>query len=253
MLNSAANSLRALECLVERGEVGVSEIARHLDVTVGTGHRILVTLVEMGFAEQNPQTRRYRPSGKILSLAHQMRGRVNVRDRVHLHLVELMQEVRESVHLAVLDNGEVLYVDKVASDQPFGIEFRVGTRLPVHSTALGKALVAFDDSLDIDALLDVAADPSSGVQAPTRQKLIKALKVVRNEGVAEDRGEYLADVRCVAAPIRGVNGTVVAAIDVSAPRSRFDRAREQLRAEVQQSAERISEQLRQLGADAMTE
>ena len=66
MLNSAANALRALECLVERGDVGVSEISRHLDVTVGTGHRILVTLVEMGFAEQNPDTRRYRPSGKVL-------------------------------------------------------------------------------------------------------------------------------------------------------------------------------------------
>jgi DNA-binding IclR family transcriptional regulator len=252
VLNSAANSLRALECLVERGDVGVSEIARHLDVTVGTGHRILVTLVEMGFAEQNPATRRYRPSGKVLALAQQMRGRVNARDRVHLHLVELVQVVRESAHLAVLEDGLVLYVDKVASDQPFGIEFRVGSRLPAHSTALGKALLAFDDDVDLETVIK-AAESSEHVDRPIdRKRLLSALRKAHADGVAEDRGEFLSDVRCVAAPIRGRRGHVVAAIDIAAPRSRFDPARDQLRAEVQRSAERISEELRQLGVDDLT-
>lgn len=252
MLNSAANALRALECLVERGDVGVSEIARHLDVTVGTGHRILVTLVEVGFAEQNPQTRRYRPSGKVLSLAQQMRGRVNVRDRVHLHLVELVQAVRESAHLAVLDEGLVLYIDKVASDQPFGVEFRVGSRLPAHSTALGKALLAFDDDVDLDTVLKASAN-ADHVQGPIdRKRLERSLRTVRNQGVAEDRGEFMADVRCVAAPIRGRHGHVVASIDIATPRSRFDVVRDQLRSEVERSAERISEELRQLGVDTLS-
>jgi DNA-binding IclR family transcriptional regulator len=251
VLNSAANALRALECLVERGDVGVSEIARHLGVTVGTGHRILVTLVEMGFAEQNPETRRYRPSGKVLSLAQQMRGRVNVRDRVHLHLVELVQAVRESAHLAVLDEGLVLYVDKVASDQPFGVEFRVGSRLPAHCTALGKALLAFDDNVDLDTVLKASA-ATGHVEVPIdRKRLERALRTVRSEGVAEDRGEFLADVRSVAAPVRGRHGHVVAAVDLSTPRSRYDAVRDQLRAEVQRSAERISEELRQLGVDTL--
>jgi DNA-binding IclR family transcriptional regulator len=252
MLSSAANALRALEFLVERGDVGVSEIARHLGVTVGTGHRVVVTLVKMGFAEQNPDTRRYRPSGKVLSLAQQMRGRVNVRDRVHLHLVELVQAVRESAHLAVLDDGLVLYIDKVASDQPFGIEFRVGSRLPAHSTALGKALIAFDDDVDVDMIVK-ASEGTDHIDAPVdRKRLERALRTVRGDGVAEDRGEFMSDIRCVAAPIRGRRGHVVAAIDISVPRSRFDPAREQLLAEVQRSAERISEELRQLGVDALT-
>jgi IclR family transcriptional regulator, KDG regulon repressor len=252
LLNSAANSLRALECLVERGDVGVSEIARHLDVTVGTGHRILVTLVEVGFAEQNPDTRRYRPSGKILSLAQQMRSRVSVRDRVHLHLVELVQVVRESVHLAVLDEGLVLYVDKVASDQPFGFEFRVGSRLPVHCTALGKALIAFDDAIDLDAIIKANEDADHVTAPVDRNRLVRSLRTTRTEGVAEDRGQFLPDVRCVAAPIFGRSGRVVAAVDIAAPRSRFERARPQLRTEVRSSAERISEQLRQLGVDDLS-
>jgi IclR family KDG regulon transcriptional repressor len=247
VLNSAANTLRALECLVERGDVGVSEISRHLEVTIGTGHRILVTLVETGFAEQNPATRRYGPSVKVLALAEQVRGRVNVRDRVHLHLVELMQDVRESTHLGVLDNGLVLYVDKVPSDQPLGIEFREGSRLPAHSTALGMALLAFVDGSDLDAAIAAAAATHEHTALPTRQMLERLLRAVRRDGVAEDKGEYLPDVRCVAAPIRGSNGDVIAAIDIAAPRSRFEPARDRLREEVKRSAQRISEQLGQLG------
>jgi DNA-binding IclR family transcriptional regulator len=252
VLNSAANALRALECLVERGDAGVSEIARHLDVTVGTGHRILVTLVEMGFAEQQPATRRYRPSSKVLSLAEQMRGRVNARDRVHLHIVELVQVVRESAHLAVLDDGLVLYIDKVASDQPFGIEFRVGSRLPAHSTALGKALLAFDDHVDLETVVKASETAGHAGGTVDRKRLARSLRTVRSEGVAEDRGEFMADVRCVAAPVRGRHGHVVAAIDIAVPRSRFDQARAQLRAEVLRSAERVSEELRQLGVDDLT-
>ncbi len=174
-------------------------------------------------------------------------------DRVHLHLVELVQAVRESAHLAVLDQGVVLYIDKVASDQPFGIEFRVGSRLPATSTALGKALLAFDDD-DADLETAIKAGEAAGhAGGPVdRKRLLRSLRTVRAEGVAEDRGEYIADVRSVAAPIRGRRGHVVAAIDIAAPRSRFDAARDQLRAEVQRSAERISEELRQLGVDELT-
>jgi DNA-binding IclR family transcriptional regulator len=246
VLNSAANTLRALECLTERGDVGVSEISRHLEVTVGTGHRILVTLAETGFAEQNPATRRYRPTGKVLVLAEQVRRRVNVRDRVHLHLVELMQTVRESVHLGVLDEGLALYIDKVVSDQLLGVEFRVGSRLPAHSTALGMALLAFIDGPELEAAIAASA-ATAATAMPTRQELERRLQTVRDDGIAEDHGEYLSDVRCVAAPIRALDGNVIAAIDIAAPRSRFEAARDGLRDEVLRSAERISEQLRQLG------
>ena len=160
--------------------------------------------------------------------------------------------MRESAHLAALDDGLVLYIDKVASDQPFGIEFRVGSRLPAHSTALGRVLMAFDSSVDIETIIK-AGEATDHVTAPVdRKRLLRLLDTVRSDGVAEDRGAFMADVRCVAAPIRGRNGEVVAAVDIAAPRSRFDPARQQLRSEVQRSAERISEDLRQLGIDALT-
>jgi DNA-binding IclR family transcriptional regulator len=252
VLNSAANSLRAVEFLVERGEVGVSELARHLGVTVGTGHRIVTTLVETGFAEQNVATRRYRPSNKILALAQQVRARVNVRDRVHLHLVELMQEVGETVHLGVLADGQVLCVDKVASEHTVRVEFRVGSRLPVHCTALGKALVAFNDGVDVAALLRGAKTSGQVKRPPSATKFRRELEAVRAARFAEARGEYLPDLDSVAAPIRGANGAVIAAVDVSAPHSRYERSRTELQREVQSAAERISEQLHQHEANEIT-
>ena len=204
-----------------------------------------------GVRRAEPETRRYRPSGKVLSLAQQIRGRVNVRDRVLLHLVELVQVVRESAHLAVLDEGLVLYIDKVASDQPFGIEFRVGSRLPAHLTASAGVARLRRRRRHRDRHQGRRGDGHVD-RLVDRKRLVRLLRAVRAEGCAEDRGEFMSDVRCVAAPIRGRSGHVVAAIDISAPRSRFDPAREQLRAEVQRSAERISEELRQLGVDDLT-
>jgi DNA-binding IclR family transcriptional regulator len=116
---------------------------------------------------------------------------------------------------------------------------------------MGKVLLAFGDDAAFGAALRA---PMAGheVEPPNASKLQRSLRAVRNEGVAEDKGEYLPDVRCVAAPVRAANGRVIAAIDIAAPRSRFERSREMLRVEVQHCAERISEQLRQLGANDLS-
>ena len=206
----------------------------------------------MGFAEQNPDTRRYRPSAKVLSLAQQMRGRVNVRDRVHLHLVELVQAVRESAHLAVLDEGLVLYIDKVASDQPFGIEFRVGSRLPAHSTALGKALIAFDDDIDLDdGHQGRRGRPITSTARSTASGCERSLRTVRDR--RRRRGPRRLHVgRRDAWPRRSAVGVVTWWRRSTSPPPLAVRPGPRTAAvEVQRSAERISEELRQLGVDAI--
>src|SRR3954451_19277391 len=85
-LSSVSKSLAVLEYLIESGEAGVSEIARHVGVTVGTSHRLVATLVLTGWAEQNPDTRRYRPSQKVVRLAHKIRKTISAREIAHEHL-----------------------------------------------------------------------------------------------------------------------------------------------------------------------
>jgi DNA-binding IclR family transcriptional regulator len=239
-----------LEYLIESGEAGVSDIARHVGVTVGTSHRLVATLVVTGWAEQNPENRKYRPSQKVVRLAHKMRKTISARDIAHEHLERLVRSIHETGNIAVLSDRRVLYVDKVTSDQPFGIEARVGSRLPAYCTALGKVLVAGLEPEGIDAylaLLKELREERVKPAPPSPTSFRTTVEKARKQGYALDNGEYLPDVYCVAAPIRGSNGHVVAAISVSAPKSRFEANRDALVGDVQQTAETISGRLQDLG------
>ena len=152
-LSSVSKSLAVLEYLIESGEAGVSEIARHVGVTVGTSHRLVATLVLTGWAEQNTDNRRYRPSQKVVRLAHKIRKTISARDIAHEALERLVRAMHETGNIGVFSDRRVLYVDKVTSDQPFGIEARIGTRLPAYCTALGKVLVAGMDDEGVEQYL----------------------------------------------------------------------------------------------------
>jgi DNA-binding IclR family transcriptional regulator len=250
MLSSVANALRVLEYLVETGEARVSEVGQELNVTVGTAHRLLGTLVATGFAEQNPASRRYRPSPKLLELANQMRSRLSTRDLAHNRLELLRTATGETANLAVLDDNRVLYVDKVFSDQTFGIEARIGARLPAYSTALGKVLLAYQDEEERErfiAGMEAERGAQAGNSPPEGAALRKKLAAVLKRGYAEDHGEFLPDVFCVAAPITNGRGHTIAAVSVSAPRSRFLARREQLILEVKAAASAISAEFETLG------
>jgi DNA-binding IclR family transcriptional regulator len=243
-LNSVTNAFSVLEYLVEADEAGVSEIARSVGVTIGTAHRLVGTLVTIGWAEQNPDNRKYRPSHRLVALARKMRQELSAREIAHQYLTDVVKAVRETGNLAILSDQEVLYVDKVTSDQPFGLEARIGSRLPAYCTALGKVLVASLDQPKLDRYLrrdDHAPAP------PTVAQFRAELERVRDQGYAVDRGEYLPDMCCVAAPVRVTGDAVVAAMSVSAPRSRFEANEEHLIRELGEAAEALSETLRNLG------
>ncbi|HEY4096759.1 MAG TPA: IclR family transcriptional regulator [Baekduia sp.] len=250
VLSSVANALRVLEYLVEVGESGVSEIGREVGVTVGTSHRLVATLVAAGFVEQNAANRRYRPSRKFAAMAHKVRPPLNARDIAHQYLVDLVGVVDETVNLAILSDTNVLYVDKVTSDRPFGIEAKIGSRLPAYCTALGKVLVSHLEPGLWKTYLKRSGQPSALENAPPPPSLPAyraELAAVLEVGYAMDAGEYLSDVFCIAAPIVGPEGEVTAALSISAPRSRFEANREHFVAEAQRTAATLSETLSELG------
>jgi DNA-binding IclR family transcriptional regulator len=249
-LSSVSNSLAVLEYLIESGEAGVSDIARHVGVTVGTSHRLVATLVVTGWAEQNPENRKYRPSQKVVRLAHKMRKTISAREIAHEHLERLVRSIHETGNIAVLSDRRVLYVDKVTSDQPFGIEARVGSRLPAYCTALGKVLVAGLEPEGVEAylvLLKELREQRVKPVPPSPTSFRTMVEKARKQGYALDNGEYLPDVYCVAAPIHGSTGHIVAAISVSAPKSRFEANRTALVRDVQEAADAISSRLQDLG------
>jgi DNA-binding IclR family transcriptional regulator len=162
----------------------------------------------------------------------------------------LVRAIHETGNIAILSGDMVLYTDKATSDQPFGIEARVGSKLPAYCTALGKVLVANLDPDDFTRYLEHmrATRRHTTLPKPPAESSLKAeLGLTAQRGYAIDRGEYLPDVYCAAAPIIDAAGVVVAAMSVSVPRSRFDANKDGIVAAVREHAAALSESLSEVG------
>lgn len=225
-----ANALRVLEFLVDSGDIGVTEASRQLGLSVATAHRMLATLVACGYAEHDAKDRRYRPGNKAVLLGRQAAGRHTLRQIAREHLVRLAGSARETVNLGVIRDGEVLYVDRVLSDEVLHIEVTVGSRVPAYCTAMGKALLAHMPTPALKIYLGGLPRRGSGAigTVPSAGALRDELAAVATQGFAEDRGQFVPDVSCVAAAVLDRSGQPIAAVSVSAPTSRYLRRRSEL-------------------------
>jgi IclR family KDG regulon transcriptional repressor len=251
VLNSVNNALRVLDHLVEHGEGGVSEMGRQLGLSPGTVYRLVSTLVQAGFADQNGETRKYVPGTKILELANSMRSRVEFLDLAHVQLGRLMERSHETVNFGVMRDDDVVYVDRVLSRQPLGVEVKIGSHVPAFCTALGKVLLAFGDEDMRDGYLRRLSDIGDGTphRVPSTAELRKELAEVVAKGHAEDVGEYSPDVMCVAAPVLNSKGRAIAAVSVSGPATRFAASRESIIPMVEIAGRELTLLIRELGDD----
>lgn len=212
-----------LETLLSLGpELGVSEISRALGLKKATAHRLLASLRRRNMVAQDPVTRRYRLGGKLWELGSVATSQVDWAARVKPFLEQLTQEAGETSHLAVLNDGQVLYVEKVESSRSLRMPSQVGRRLPFHCTGVGKALVAFlpDDVLDgLIARRGLARMTLNTITDPAR--LRAELARTRERGYAIDSEEIEEGLVCIAAPVRDHTAHVVAAISIAGPSSRL--------------------------------
>lgn len=212
-----------LEAFVWLGpQLGVSEISRALDLKKATAHRLLASLRRRGLVAQDPITRRYRLGMKLWELGSRATTQVEWLERAKPLLEELCTETGETCHIAVLADGEALYVEKVESTRSLRMPSQVGRRLPVHCTGVGKALAAF---LPEDVLAGIVR--RGGLRSFTPRtitdlgSLREALAAIRERGYATDDEEIEAGLTCVAAPIRDHTGHVVAAVSAAGPTPRM--------------------------------
>jgi DNA-binding IclR family transcriptional regulator len=220
-VKALAKGLRALDLLLERGDLGTNDTAAHLGVDKGAASRILHTLADLGFAVQGAD-RRYRPGARV----HERAGvpdttpRTSIRERARPLLQRLHDATHETAHLAIRADDQVLYLDKCETAQPLRVDRPVGTLAPLHCTALGKVLLAF-----AGAQLPRDLSRYTRSTAVTADALRAALERTVAAGYAQDDEEFALGVRCVAAPLFDAAGRAVAAIGVSGPTARIAAAR----------------------------
>ena len=239
-------SLSILEILLQQGSaMNMTELSEKLGFYPSTIHRILDTLKHRGYVEQDPHTQKYHLGLKALELGMAKLHQMDLVREATPYLKELVNQCNETVHLGVLEAGEVLYLAKEESSQTIRMISYVGKRAPLHCTALGKVLLAFLPEEERKKILEQKELPRLTDNTITdRNKLEKEFSKIQKQGFALDQEENEKDVRCIAAPIRNYQGEVIAALSISSPIFRIDKnAQNNLKETLIETSEKISKKL----------
>jgi len=229
--------------------ISVGELSEKVSLPKGTTHRLLSSLAYFDYVRQDSGTKNYSLGFKLVELGNRLLDQIDFRTEARPFLVELADHTKETVHMVILDQNEVLYIDKVeASENTTGLRMvsMLGSRIPAHCSAVGKVLLA---ALPEAKLLELIG--SKGLPRKTQNtitdlgKLKEHLSLIRKRGYALDNEENERGIRCVGAPIRDQRGTVIAAISISVPVLRVPKQvlESSLKVQVMQTALNISRKL----------
>lgn len=243
VLNKAFSVLDVL--LKNNAPMNMTEISEQLNLYPSTIHRILDTLKYGGYVEQDPTTQKYQLGLKLLELGLARLNQIDLVKEAKTFLKELTKKCDETVHLAILEDTNVLYLAKEESTQTIRMISYVGKRAPLHCTALGKVLLAFlplDKREQILTKIELAKLTENTIT--NKDKLIKELERIEQEGFALDKEENEKFVRCIAAPIRDYKGRVIAAVSISGPSYRINEDNQSfLKEELLNTCQKISTRL----------
>ena len=217
-------TLDVAECFVDERNLGISEIARMAKLSPSTTHRIVRALVARGYLEQDPGTDRYHLGRSAVLLGQAVRGQYGL-DQVLPILERLSASTGESVNLGMLDGHQVVVAMRVASRQALRYDQPVGSRLQLHCSSMGKALLAFGAPNGPGNLSDLdlcAVTPST---ITTLDELRAEIELVRSLGYSRDREEGIVGVSCIGAPVFDSIGRNIAAIALQGPTVRLSEAR----------------------------
>jgi DNA-binding IclR family transcriptional regulator len=216
-------ALSIIDALAGDGpDASLMELSAKLHLHKSTVHRLLMILERHRIVERQPHTGRYQLGLKLFELGSVAIARFNIRDRTRLHLQRLVLEVDETVHLCVLDAGEVLYLDKIEPSRSVRMASRIGRRTAVHCSAVGKVILAHLPEREADQILEQRGLPRHTPKTIVTMADLKAdLKITLRRGYAIDNEEAEEGLRCVAAAILGRNGRPLGAISTSAPSFRL--------------------------------
>jgi DNA-binding IclR family transcriptional regulator len=205
-----------------RVDASLAELAEKVQLHKSTVHRILMILESYRVVDRDSQSGRYRLGMRLFELGTIAIGSFNIRDRARRHLERLLYEVDETVHLCVLDGGEVLYVDKFEPSRSVRMASRIGRRNPAHCTAVGKAMLAWLPDREVDDILLRHGLPRLTPNTITTPAELKVeMQSIRRRGYSIDNEEVEEGVRCVGAAVLDHAARPIAAISVSAPSFRF--------------------------------
>lgn len=245
-IQSLSRGLALLTAVADAGRpLSLAELNESVPIDRSSVFRLANTLRMHGFLSQSPASKCYTLGPAIWQLSGQIRTASSLPEVARPHVVELAEQTGETAHLAIRQDDRAVFVDHELTEQAVGVSTRTGRAEPLHNTALGKALLADFDRKAIAQLLGRGPLPSHTARTTKSvAALASQCRQTRRQGFAVDDEEYHDGVRCIAAPIHDLHGSIVAAIGISAPANRLPKRRfAQVASQVKLQAEQISRKL----------
>lgn len=202
--------------------LGLSSLARQANLSKATVHRLCAELVEWGMLERSGRAFRLGP--RLFELGNRVGSRRLLRDQALPYMEDLFVSFRRTVHLALVDGTEALYVEKLTGHDDFSTPSRVGARMPLHCTAVGKAILAFSPGELLAQVIAKGLERQTAFTIVAPRLLAQELLEIRRTGFALDREEAKIGLCCVAAPVFGRQGRLVGSMSISARAASFEPA-----------------------------
>ncbi|TFB09232.1 IclR family transcriptional regulator [Candidatus Atribacteria bacterium MT.SAG.1] len=223
-IHSVENAFSLLETLADNGfELGIAELCKKIALPKGTVHRLLGTLKNLGYIEQNPQNRKYYLTIKVFKLGTAVTDRVGL-VQIIPHMKKLSRKFNETVNLAILDRDEIIYLYSMGSDNTLKLDLKIGSNQPAYCAAVGKVLLAYLSERELDGYLQrVILKSYTSHTITSKEYLKKDLKLIKERGYSFVNEEYMVGISCVAVPIKNQQGKVCAGLSFSIPTVRMDK------------------------------
>lgn len=221
LIGSVDNALRLLAAFEEHEQLRVADVGRMLGVARSTAHRLLRVLVAHGFAVQDQESKAYVVGPSLLRLAISISRQLDLTTVARPLMTELMGELNETIHLAVLQGDEVFFLESIETPRSLRVGGRAGDLRPAYATATGRILLSELSTDDLRARLPSRLDALTPRTVTDRAQLEALLVEAQRRGYASSLGESEEDVASVAVPVRDASGRIAAALAAAAPPSRL--------------------------------
>lgn len=223
--NTVQSLIRAVDILdlisSSKKGINVTEIAERLKLHKSTAYRLLQTLEYKNYVKKD-EHKRYKVGKRVIEIGQQALNNIDLRQEMRPFLQKLGEITEETVHLGILDDFKVFYIDKVETSHTIRMFSSIGKGGPLYCTAIGKALLAFSEEEYINKFIAqvdfVKYTENTIIQ---KEKLRSELAEIKERGYAVDNMEHEDKIRCVAAPVFDYSGKLTAAVSISAPAQRM--------------------------------
>ena len=223
-LSSVTTAIHLLKCFTEDDALlGISELAKRLNVAKSTVHRLASALLDEGLLQQDPETGRYGLGVGLFTLGSIVRARLDVTVESKSILNALRDKTQENVRLAVLERENVVFLHDFESPQMLRLRSTTGQRRPAYCTAEGLCLISGLRQPQIEVFLDHPRTARTERSVTDQEAIIQKVRSVKRRGYAFEDEECDEGTRCVAAPIYSAEGRIVAAVGVAGPRARINK------------------------------